>query len=44
MLEQLDLSQEHVVMLAPLVRLLVSTVLLVVAILVLRSVSARFIR
>ncbi|WP_372783784.1 mechanosensitive ion channel domain-containing protein [Litorivivens sp.] len=44
MLEQVDITQEQVALLAPLVRLLVSTFLLVVAVLVLRSVSARFIR
>ena len=44
MLEQVEITQEHVNLLAPLVRLLFSTVLLVVAVLVLRSISARFIR
>ena len=44
MLEQVELTQEQAVLLAPFLRLLISTFLLVVAILILRAVSARFIR
>ncbi|MBB3046744.1 small-conductance mechanosensitive channel [Litorivivens lipolytica] len=43
MLDNVDLTQEQVALLAPLAQLMISTVLLVLAILVLRSVSARFI-
>lgn len=44
MLDQVELTQEHVELLAPLLRLLISTALLTLAILALRAVSARFIR
>lgn len=44
MLDQVVLSPEHVGLLTPLMRLLVSTLILVVAVLVARSLSARFIR
>ncbi|HCS29228.1 MAG TPA: hypothetical protein DIW43_17350 [Spongiibacteraceae bacterium] len=44
MLDQVELTPEHVELLAPVFRLLISTVLLTIAILALRAVSARFIR
>lgn len=44
MLDQVTLSPEQVGLLTPLMRLLVSTLILVVAVLVARSLSARFIR
>lgn len=44
MLDQIGLTQEHLEMLAPVIRLLVSTALLIIAILALRAISSRFIR
>lgn len=44
MLEQVDFTAEQAAMLTPLLKLLVSTVVLVAAVLILRAVSARFIR